>query len=118
MNKLTLEKIAELRDHYNKATKGDWFYNSYAGIYSEEKSREHMEMELRIPDDAPDEAYDKLPETCVVYVPTIAGDTATKEGAADATHIVDCHNHFEELLNLAEFAFHVCENEGDDYYGK
>lgn len=98
MKKLTDDDLRSIRERLASTTPGPWFYNSYAGIFSEPMCKLHSSLEALIPDDASDEEWERLPETIVAYVPTIAGDTATSRGMKDALFIAAARQDVEDLL--------------------
>lgn len=101
---MTAEERRRLRELEAAATPGPWFFNSYSTLFSAPLSKVHCEIEAKIPDDAPDEAYDVLPETRTAFVPTIAGDTATAQGRRDAALIAAARNALAPLLDALDAA--------------
>ena len=93
------ERFKAIRERLDAATPGPWFYNSYNGIYSAPLQERFNELESAIPEDAPDEAYDVLPQTRVASVPVRAGDTATTQGEKDAAFIAAAPDDLAYLLD-------------------
>lgn len=89
--------LEEVEARTQAATEGEWFFNSYSAIFSKPLVREYDRLEDTIPDDAPDEAYSILPKCEVAWVPVSAGDTATAQGAKDATFIASARSDVPKL---------------------
>jgi hypothetical protein len=94
--------LNKLRALAESATPGPWVFNSYSGVYSAPRSRERHEAEDMIPLDAPDDAYDALPEALIASVPVQMGDTATTQGARDAALIAAARTAIPELCDEVE----------------
>lgn len=99
-----------MRELAEKATPGPWGYDSYSRIDSVPLCALYTDRWDAIPDDAPDEAYEMLPDTAVAFVPVVAGDTATERGSKDAKHIAAWHP--AVALAVADWLLTV-ENEMD-----
>ena len=93
------QRLDELDAAREAATPGPWFFNSYSAVMSSPRLGEYNDAESLIPEDAPDEAYDGLPEFVVARVPVAGGDTATRQGATDAALIVAAVNHLPALVS-------------------
>jgi hypothetical protein len=98
---MTDEDLNKLRSASDAATPGPWFL-AYATVHDMPRTREHMRIEQTIPNDAPDEAYDILPDTDVCHVPVVAGDTPTAQGARDAEFIAAARSAVPALLDEIE----------------
>lgn len=97
---------AHLRDLLSKATPGPWF-DCYSAIHSEPITREHQRLEMALGDDAPDEAYDALPDARLAFFPVQGGDTPTQQAAHDQALIVAAVNALPALLDQLEAARRV-----------
>lgn len=95
---MTNERLEEIAARVNAATPGPWFAAA-SSVHSAPLSREYDRIERGIPEDALDEAYAALPDSCVATVPVVSGDTPTARGAADAAFIANAR---EDVLALLE----------------
>lgn len=95
---MTNERLDEIAARVNAATPGPWF-TAASSVHSEPLSREYDRIERDTPEDAPDEAYAALPNSCVATVPVVSGDTPTTRGVADAAFIANAR---EDVLSLLE----------------
>ena len=104
MDTVTDAEAAEARRLLEQATPGPWFFDSYGTVHSKPRVDEYEEQSNAIPDDAPEEdpRWDALPETTVAWVPRVAGDTATPQGAKDALFIEAAHRLVPALLASRE----------------
>lgn len=95
---------AEARRLVDATTPGPWFFDSYGTVHSLPLTDEYHRVEGMIPEDAPDDdpRWDELPETVVSWVPRVAGDTATKQGAKDALFIGESRQMVPALLASRE----------------
>lgn len=88
----------QLRATCEATTPGPWFL-AYATVHDGPRTRAYMRVEREIPDDAPEEAYDALPNTAVCHVPVVAGDTPTAQGARDGEFIATARTAVPRLLD-------------------
>lgn len=95
---MTSAERQQLRATCAAATPGPWFL-AYATVHDGPRTREYMRVEREIPDDAPEEAYDALPNTAICHVPVIAGDTPTTQGAHDGEFIAAARTAVPRLLD-------------------
>lgn len=98
MSGVTDQDLAKIRSMIEATTPGPWFL-AYATVHDEPRTREFMRIEHGIPDDAPDEAYEKLPNTAICHVPVVAGDTPTAQSSRDATFIAAARTAVPMLLD-------------------
>ena len=94
------ENVKRVTRLAEEATPGPWFYNSYGSVMAVPLVEEYNRLEGEIPSDAPDSdpRWDALPEPSVAYVPVVAGDTATEQGAKDAAFIAEARTAIPELV--------------------
>ncbi len=101
---LTIDPTA-LRALLEAAKGRPWFF-AYNRIVSQPVSREYDRIERTIPATADDNdpLWATLPEPDVCVVDTSHGDTASRQGAADADLIVAAVNALPGLLDVLEAA--------------
>jgi hypothetical protein len=103
------EWLAELHSLTDAATEGPWFYNSYAGVFSEPLSLRYMQMEVELDArlkaearESTDDDFAAFPDSLVCGVPVVGGDTATGQGRRDAAFIAAARGAVPKLLALVD----------------
>ncbi len=94
-------RLDEVRGRAEKATPGKWFL-SYCHVSSAPVVKEYDRLERLIPPDAPDSAYDHLPETQVANVPASHGDTPGLQAFKDGDFIAHARDDIPWLLSLVD----------------
>lgn len=96
--------IVAIKKRLRATTPGPWFA-AYSAIWSIPLQQEYDRLEQLIPDDAPDEdpRWKELPEARLAYLPTVAGDTPTIQGARDAEFIAESKSDIKNLINYIEW---------------
>jgi hypothetical protein len=89
--------LDELERLEREATAGPWF-GAYAAIHSLPLTHAHRDAEEKLTDASPDSEWEALPDARLAFVPVIAGDTPTAQGASDACLIVALRNAAPALL--------------------
>ena len=98
---MTNSELAAAKALCDAATPEPWAFG-YARVISVPVLREYDRLEALIPTDAPDEAYEHLPDPDVCYVTPSYGDTATGQRASDGEFIAASRTLVPRLLALVE----------------
>jgi len=106
---VTLPDPKTLRKILNEASPGPWSGDAYSTVFSIPLLEKRSELEAAIPNDAPDSAWDILPEACVAQVDISRGDTPTPQGhknlllielaPALAQEVLEQHDQINRLID-------------------
>lgn len=92
----TLDELQALAD---ATTPGPWHHDSYGQVFSGALARAYNTAESQLPDDAPESAYDGLPDPTVCGVRRRGGEPADPVAASDAEFIAAARTAVPHLLD-------------------